>query len=163
MANSVAEFWNAFLVANPNVPSSQPYQVWFFSNNRESARTLAELVLSGKKTATASLKAVNDIEPEKAPIDNGYSVVTNFEGEPLCVIQTTEIRHLPFNEVDAQFAFDEGEGDQTLPDWQDAHRAYFTREAAEYGFEFDEETVICCERFRLLYPKATGSDRPAEQ
>ena len=153
MSRSVEQFWAEFLDENPQIEPATPYQVWYFSNNSESARDLAGLVMSGKKIATASLKEVNDIEPEKAPIDDGYSVVTTFEGEPLCVIQTTEIRHIPFNEVDAGFAFDEGEGDQTLEDWREAHSAYFSREAPEYGLTFNETSIICCERFRVLYAK----------
>jgi uncharacterized protein YhfF len=153
MSKKAEQFWAEFLSENPQIDRATPYQVWYFSNTSESARELAGLVISGKKTATASLKAVNEIEPEKAPIDYGYSVVTTFEGEPVCVIQTTEIRHLPFSEVDAKFAFDEGEGDRTLEDWRRTHRDYFSREAPQYGFDFDESSIICCERFRLLYPK----------
>ncbi|MGD9629136.1 MAG: ASCH domain-containing protein [Pyrinomonadaceae bacterium] len=152
MSKTVEQFWSCFLEKNPEIAASTSYQVWYFSNNSESARCLAELVISGKKTATASLKAVNDLEPEKAPHDGGYSVVTSFEGEPLCIVRTTEIRHLPFNEVDAQFAYDEGEGDQTLEDWQEGHWAYFVKEAAHYGIEFDETSIVCCERFDLLHP-----------
>ena len=70
----------------------------------------------------------------------------------MCVIQTVEIRHLPFEEVDAQFASDEGEGDQTLEYWRTVHWRYFSREAAELGIDFDERSIVCCERFRLLYP-----------
>ena len=83
---------------------------------------------------------------------DGHSVVTDFDGNPICVIQTTEIRHLPFDEVDPQFAFDEGEGDRTLEYWRERHLRYFTREAAELGVEFNEKSIICCERFRLLFP-----------
>ena len=153
MSRSVEQFWTGFLGKYPQIEPGTPYQVWYFSNNSESARDLAGLVMSGKKIATASLNAANEVEPEKAPTDNGYSVVTTFEGEPLCVIQTTEIRHIPFNEVDAGFAFDEGEGDQTLEDWREAHWAYFSREAPEYGLTFNETSIICCERFRVLYAK----------
>ena len=149
----VENFWKEFCGKNPNVKVNEPYQVWFFGNNSEMARELAELVISGKKRATASLVEFNEMHPEVAPINDGYSVVTDFEGNPLCVIQTTEIRQIPFMEVDAAFAFDEGEGDQTLRDWRDGHWRYFTKEAAEFGLEFNETSLVACERFRLLFPK----------
>lgn len=149
---SPQEFWEEFCRIS-GVDPATPYQVWYFGNESKMARELAGIVLSGKKTATASLAETNRLEPEKAPIDDGYSVVTDFEGEPVCVIQTVEIRHLPFNEVDAPFAFDEGEGDRTIDDWRDGHRRYFTREAAEKGFKFDENSIVCCERFKLLFPE----------
>lgn len=143
--------WRAFC-AETDVNVNTPYQNWYFSNSPETAAELAELVLSGKKRATASSAAMNEIEPDKAPIPDGYSVVTDFDGHPMGVIRTTEIRHLPFNEVDADFAFDEGEGDQSLEYWREAHWSYFTKEAAQHGFYFDENSVVCCERFELVYP-----------
>lgn len=79
-------------------------------------------------------------------------VVTDFHGVPLCVIQTVEIKHLPFEEVDAQFAADEGEGDQSLEYWRDVHWRYFTREAAELSIDFNKRSLVCCERFLLCIP-----------
>ena len=130
MSDSIKQFWLEFCEKS-NTNSETPYQIWFFGNSVQMAKELAELVISGKKKATASLVEFNQTHPEVAPIDDGYSVITDFNSNPLCVIQTTEIRHLPFDEVDAQFAFDEGEGDQTLEYWRDGHWQYFMKEAAE--------------------------------
>ena len=150
---SVVKFWRDFCTENLNVNPNESYQVWFFGDSQKMARELAELVISGKKHATASLVEFNERHPEAAPISDGFSVVKDFEGVPLCVIQTTGIRHLPFDEVDAQLAFDEGEGDQTLKDWREGHRRYFTKEATDYNLEFNEKSIIACERFKLLHPK----------
>lgn len=153
MTKDVENYWQEFLAANPHVPAETPYQVWYFGNGAEQARELANLVLDGMKTATASLLETNKLQPDKAPSNGGYSVVTNLEGLPMCIIQTTEIRHLPFREVDAEFAFDEGEDDRSLESWHREHRQYFTREAAELGLKFDEDSTVCCERFRLSFPR----------
>jgi len=134
-SEAVENFWKEYCEANSEISLDGSYQVWFFGNSSEMARELAELVLSGKKKATASLVAVNEIAPEIAPVDGGFSVV----------------RHLPFMEVDAEFAFDEGEGDQSLEYWRDVHWRYFTKEAAQLNVEFHERSLICCERFELLY------------
>lgn len=150
---AVQKYWGEFIMLDPAIPKDTLYQVWYFGNTVEMASELVELVIEGKKFATASLAAVNEIKPEQAPIPAGYSVVTDFHGVPMCVIQTVEIRHLPFEEVDAQYASDEGQGDQSLEYWRDGHWRYFTREAAELGLVFDERAIVCCERFRLLYPK----------
>lgn len=153
MSERAAEFWERFRSEFPNVDAKEPYQVWYFGNTPEMALELANLVLSGTKTATASLDSVNRAKPDDAPRPNGYSIVTDYYGEPICAIRTTEIRHLPFAEVDARFAFDEGEGDRSLEYWRDMHRNYFTREAAEIGIEFTDRSLVCCERFRLLFPR----------
>lgn len=146
------EFWERFLAENPAIAKDTPFQTWHFGNTSEMAAELAALVTSGVKTATASLAEINRLKPDEAPTDNGYSVVTDFDGRPVCVVRTTEIRHVPFSEVDPVFAFDEGEGDRSLDYWRSVHWDYFAGEALSHGLEFDEHSIICCERFRLLYP-----------
>jgi uncharacterized protein YhfF len=147
------EFWREFLARETTISPETPYQVWYFGNTPEMALELAELVISGRKSATASLAAVNELRPDQAPVLGGYSVVTDHHGRPMCIIQTTGIEHCPFDEVDAQFASDEGEGDRSLEYWRSVHRHYYEQEAAELGFDFDERALVCCERFRLLYQR----------
>ena len=148
-----ADFWAEFCRSQNLVDIDEPYQVWYFGNSSEMARELADLVLAGRKTATASLAKTNEVEPEKAPILNGYSVVTDFDGEPLCVLQTTEIEHMRFIDVGDEFAAMEGEGDFSLEYWRRVHREYFEREAERHGFDFHDEMIVCCERFKVLYQR----------
>ena len=152
VSEKVARFWTDFC-SSAGIEPSTTYQVWYFGNTPAMARELAGLVISGRKTATASLAAVNEIKPDESPVPDGLSVVTDLHGEPICVVRTTEIRRIPFDEVDAQFAHDEGEGDRSLEYWRDVHSRYFTREARGLGLDFDERSLICCERFKLLFPE----------
>lgn len=147
----VAGFWHAFCASTGRADQETPYQCWYFGNTPEMALELVTLVMSGEKTATAALAAVNEIKPDETPIPDGFSVVTDFRGVPMCVIQTTAINHVPFGEVDEAFARDEGEGDRSLSAWRKAHWDYFTREAAGLGIAFDERSLVCCEHFRVLY------------
>jgi uncharacterized protein YhfF len=149
----VKEFWRECCSQNENVNPNEDYQVWFFGNSQEMSVKLANFVIFGTKRATASLVLVNKLIPENAPVDNGYSVVTDFAGQPLCIIQTTGISEVPFLEVDFEFAKSEGEGDENIEDWRKGHRDYFTKECKELGFEFNETMLVCCERFELLYTK----------
>jgi uncharacterized protein YhfF len=50
-----------------------------------------------------------------------YSVATDGLGVGRCVIKTTRIDVVPFGQVDAAFAYDEGEGDRTLGYWRRVH------------------------------------------
>jgi uncharacterized protein YhfF len=154
MKNEAAkEFWQKCCQENQNINPNEPYQVWFFGDSQEMSVKLADFVIFGTKRATASLVLVNNLIPENAPINKGYSVVTDFAGNPLCIIQTTEVREIPFLEVDYNFAKSEGEGDENIEDWRKGHRDYFTKECKELGFEFNETMLVCCERFELIYPK----------
>jgi uncharacterized protein YhfF len=153
VSSEVADFWQKFCELNPEVNEDTPFQVWYFGLSREDAEELCNLALEGKKTATASLPAEYEKNPDDAPFVGGYRVVTDFGGSPKCIVQTTELRVVPFNEVNAEFAFDEGEGDQSLDYWREAHWSYFSRRCAELGIEPSLEMSVNCERFRLLYPK----------
>lgn len=146
--DSVQKFWREFCAENPGIREGTPYEVWSFHNDLDSSKELVRLVLSGKKKATASLME-DETDFGDGGTVGGYSVVTDFDGDPQCVIQTTEVRCLPFSEVDEQFAFDEGEGDRTLQDWRRGHRKFFT----ECRRDFHESMLVCCKRFVLLYPK----------
>lgn len=150
MSEEVVQLWMAFC-RSTGVDVCEPYQVWYFGNSASMADELAALVLAGRKVATASLLKTNEIKPDDAPIVRGYSVVTDFFGEPKCVVRTTEIEYVRFCDVTAGFAAAEGEGDLSLDYWRQVHRDYFEREAKQYGFVFDDESIVCCERFQLLY------------
>lgn len=148
----IKKFWREFYAKNPDLVSAdEPYEVWFFHHNRESSKKLAELVLSGRKRATASLME-NESDVGDGGTVGGFSVVTDFDGNPQCVVQTTEVRRVSFSEVDEQFAADEGEGDGTLEYWREAHRRFFTECCRDLGIEFSESIMVCCKRFKLLFP-----------
>ena len=46
----------------------------------------------------------------------------------LCIIETVQVDVMPFEQVSAEFAAIEGEGDGSLAYWRQAHLEYFTRE-----------------------------------
>jgi uncharacterized protein YhfF/GNAT superfamily N-acetyltransferase len=148
---AVAAFWAEFCRA-ASVPEATPYQAWYFGDSPEMAHELVELVLQGPKRATAGAAWAVDLEPDLGAVPHGYSVVTERDGTPRCVIRTTQLERRALNQVDAQFAWDEGEGDRTLADWLDGHRRFFTRECAREGVPFAEDMPVQLERFELLYP-----------
>jgi uncharacterized protein YhfF/GNAT superfamily N-acetyltransferase len=147
----VEHFWLAFCTGI-RLPVDTPYQHWYFGDTPALAHELVELVLHGPKRATAGLAASNDAQPLLKPDPGGYSVVTEFDGTPRAVIRTTTVDRRAFREVDAAFAWDEGEGDRTLDDWREGHRRFFRRELAAAGRAFDEAMLVDLERFELLYP-----------
>lgn len=148
------DFWDEFCLANPEVKQDESYQVWYFGDSSELAKELCELVLEGKKIATASLVWENEPNPSSAPILNGYSLITDFDGNPKCIIKTIEINIKPFNEVDEVFAAKEGEGDLSLAHWKQVHWEYFARKCKELGKQASENMLVVCEEFKVIYPKS---------
>lgn len=146
----VTAYWNAFCRVEGTDPDSE-YQVWHFGDNRDLAERMYKLVLDGPKRATACLYVEDDPDPQ--PAEGQICVVTDFDGDPKCILRLTEVRTIPFNEVDAVFAFDEGEGDRSLDYWRQAHWNFFSRCCAELGTEPAVDMPVMCQRFELLYPK----------
>ena len=109
-------------------------------------------MLNGPKRATAGLLWFNEEKNKPIPKAGDLSVITNWEREPLGVIETTQVDVVPFDEVDEAFAAAEGEGDGLLHYWRDVHWAYFSRGCAAIGREPSLSMPVICERFRLLYP-----------
>lgn len=112
-----------------------------FGDGPELADELLDLILEGKKTATCWSAA----EGTKGTEVGKSWVVLDGAGRPRAVLRTVELTQKRFNDMDAQFAFEEGEGDRSLAYWQGAHREYFTRNG---GFQSD--MLLYCERFELL-------------
>ena len=85
-----------------------------------------------------------------------YTIVLDGEGQPLCIIQTTEVTIRAFDAVDAQFAYDEGEGDRTLEYWRREHWRYFSRVLPNIGKKPTPEMPLVCERFQVVFPAITA-------
>lgn len=149
----ITQFWQRYLDTLPeeHTHRTATYTAWSFGDNEPLADELAQLVLQGIKTATASALWEYESEGESVPEPGDLSVILSGDGRPLCIIETVEIRTLPFNAVDAQFAADEGEGDRSLAYWREAHRRFFTRTLSAIGREFSETMPVVCERFRVVF------------
>ena len=73
-------------------------------------------------------------------------------GEAAGVICNTKVTLVPFDEVSAEHAFREGEGDRSLAYWKKVHREAFTPDYEAAGKLFDEHGLCVLEEFALLYP-----------
>ena len=80
-----------------------------FGDGPALADELLDLVMRGVKTATCS----TEDEPNTSTPSERW-IVLDGRGEPRCVIESTEVTYRRFNEVDATFAREEGEGDRSL-------------------------------------------------
>lgn len=57
---------------------------------------------------------------------------------------------LVLDEVSAEHAYSEGEGDRSLASWREIHERYW-RHHSENPRGFEPDMPVVCERFRLLY------------
>lgn len=150
---SVIEMWERYraLAKETSCGTNKSYTSWYFDNNEKDANELAELVLKGTKKATASLYELYEIENEELPKVGDLSIITNWDGIAQCIIQTTNIEIVPYKDVTEEFAATEGEGDKSLAYWKRAHWNYFSSEMKKTGMEPNEDMLVVCEKFELVY------------
>jgi uncharacterized protein YhfF len=147
-------FWQRYLAtlseeAQKNAP---PYSVDQFADTPEAATSVGYLVQAGIKTTTSSLLWGLQHLGIPLPKVGNVELIVDGEGEPLCIIELTEVEIKPFNTIDEQFAYEYGEGERTLAFWRRDNWDFHSRWCTEIGRVGSEAMPIVCQRFRLLYP-----------
>ncbi len=149
----IKTYWQKFLAT---LPSDSPYRSKTYisegwGDGPEMADELGALIAAGTKTATCSSLWEWEAEGESIPEPGLLTVVVDGSGRPLGIVETIEVTIRKYNEVDADFAREEGEGDLSLGYWREAHRRFFSRSLPKIGREFSEDMPLVCERFQLIY------------
>lgn len=152
----IADIWNAFSKSVGGVDEARLYEAFHFADTEPVANELADLVLAGTKRATAGAVWLYEAEGKRLPAPGDLSVVTDWPGVPKCIIETIAVDVVPFNQVTAEFAATEGEGDGSLEYWREAHRQFFSRECASHGRRFTEDMPVACERFKVVFRPRQG-------
>ena len=140
------ELWEAF-IRNNDIEDSE-YEAFAFGAE---ADLLAHLVVIGEKTATASAYPLYKLENEPIPKVGAYSFVLDSCDNGVCVIQTHKVTVVPFNEVTAEHAYKEGEGDKSLDYWREVHIKFFTEYLNEVGLKFTSDMKVVCEEFSVVF------------
>lgn len=154
---AITPFWDGFCAEVGEDRSDRFFEAFHFDDNEADANALAELVLAGVKRATASLVWSLEDAGGSPPEPGALSVVTCWDGTPVCVIETLDVEILPFEQVGAGFAATEGEGDGSLEYWRRVHWAYFGRECERAGRTPSQAMPVACERFRVVYRRQAGA------
>jgi len=156
---AIEHFWQTYLATLPfDAEPTPPPEPWIFGDSPRLADELAALIMSRAKTATCAALWEYEADGEPLPQPGQLGILQDGAGRPLAVVQTVEVEIKPYDQVDAAFAFEEGEGDRSLAYWREAHRRFFTRTLAAIGREFDETMPLVCERFRVLYRRPAQPD-----
>ena len=140
------EMWIEYKKTNYSVKDE--YEAWAFGVD---ADLLADLVLRGEKTATASAYPLYAIENEPLPKVGEYSIILDSKNNAMCIIKTTKVYVEEFKEISEEHAFKEGEGDKSLSYWRKCHKDFFTMCMTEVGKEFNEDMKVVCEEFKVVF------------
>ena len=141
------EMWKAYKKINPSI--GDEIDAWAFGVD---ADFLADLVLRGEKTATASAYDLYALEDDLLPQEGTFDVILDSQNQAVCIVEITKVSVQPFSQVSADHAYKEGEGDKTLIYWRQVHEDFFRDCLGEAGLTFTPESKVVLEEFRKLYP-----------
>jgi len=98
---TVRDYWRSYLDSRKPELSAQglEYEDWAFGNTPEMADDLGDLVKRGVKIATASLAWAYQADGEPYPEVGELSIILDGRGDPMCIIETTDIEIIAFIDV----------------------------------------------------------------
>jgi uncharacterized protein YhfF len=149
--DEIERFWLDYQKAtNPQVTG---FSAAAFGATRALADEHAALIRDGSKRAHATLERDFEAEGDDLPRPGDHVVVLDGRGSPCAVVRTRHVERRFFNDIDAEFAFENGEGDRTLAWWLTAYRQEFAERAEAQGFQIGERAVLILEYFDLVWPQ----------
>lgn len=150
---TTSEFWKQYLKdTNQNENEAVYSGELVFEDEGMTGRTQLSMVLSGSKTAMFTPLETIEINMEKMPVSGEVYVVLDTNDEPRCVIELTDVRIIPLNEISWELARKDGE-DEDMQDWKEKMEEFLEEEADLCGFEALPDSKIVCEIFKLIYKK----------
>ena len=154
-SDPIDEFWAMYLQSLPPTECRQDryHEAFHFGDTERTANLCADLVARRIKTATSSLLWEHEVKGTPLVQVGDLSIVTNWNREPICIIETIEVRLLPFREVDEGFVYDYGEGDRSMDWWHKTMWEYYSEECRSLGRAPTSEMCVVCERFRVIFPE----------
>jgi len=116
---------------------------------------LVAAIVAGAKTTTTGLLADYEQEGAALPRPGDRQAVVDSAGQPVAVIEMTEVRVVRLADVGLPHALGEGEGYTSVAEWRAGHERFWhsaqMRDAlGDPEFTVDDDTLVVAETFRLV-------------
>lgn len=118
---------------------------WHFGEDEETANRTVEQILDGRKRMTSQVYD-GTYDQDAYPKVGDVNVVTDWEGNPKCVIKTTNVQIIEYGSVPFETARLE-QGDVSLEDWQISRGEVFQEQDGNY---IDGNTQLFLEIFEVI-------------
>ena len=110
------EMWQAYKKINPAI--GDEIDAWVFGVQ---ADQLADLVLSGEKTATASAYQLYQLENEPLPQVGTFDIILDSQDRAICIVEITKVSVLRFNQVSVLRSEERRVGKECRSRWSPYH------------------------------------------
>ncbi len=111
----------------------------------EMRQRLNQLILDGRKRATAGLLMEYVRENEELERVGERLALVDDDAHHVATVVVVAVTTVPFIEVPWSFAQAEGEGDESLEEWREGHRRFWTTQ----GESIDDQTPVVLIWFEL--------------
>lgn len=143
---TIQEVWTAYL-AKYNLSNTTPFAgECVFGGDEAESNALTAMVLSGQKQANCGSLEAYKIDMEPLPAVGNRYVVTDWNGNALCVIETLKVTIVPFNEITWEMAQKESNA-ENMATWEEIQAQFFEDDGDIMGYEFTLEMPVVFEEF----------------
>lgn len=126
---------------------------WHFGEDEKTANETLAQILDGRKRMTSQVYYYLEPEPDLPlekqlayPKAGDLNVITDWDGNPGCVVRTTDVRIIEYGSVPFELARLEN-FDETLEDWQISRAEDFRKQVEE---DLDYNTKLFLEVFEVV-------------
>lgn len=148
--NQLDAFFNRYLIKTNQDPSIKYVDSYHFDLSESVSKALLDMVIKGKKKATAGSYEVFRLGIQTLPKVGDLNIITDFNGMPRCIVKNNAVTILPFKDFTFDIIKREGE-DDSLESWQESHRRYFKSESIALGYTFNDDMLVVFEDFEVVY------------
>ena len=84
------------------------------------------------------------------------SVLLDGSRRPLGIVETTQVKIMPFGGITDEMARAYGEGERTVEWWRSVMRRYYTASAARHNTALTDDTLLIWEWFVVVHDARNG-------
>ncbi|MEO8608323.1 MAG: ASCH domain-containing protein [Chloroflexota bacterium] len=152
MTPEIDTFWNAYLLTLPEAERNLTYyEAASWGNSDELADTIATAILSGVKTTTSRLEWEREKSNDPSEKIGDISIVLDGKQRPVCIVEVVDLFIKPFDQVEAAFVYQYGEGSRDMDFWNMNMWDYYVGECAAIGLQASRNMPMICEVFKVIF------------
>jgi uncharacterized protein YhfF len=122
-----------------------------YGDSAELSMELLDLIKSGRKRARTGLLWAYEHDGEPIAQTGDIEIVVDHRNQPALITRIVKSEIVAFNEVTAEYAAVEGEGDGSLEYWRKGHWNFFSRECGRIAREPADTMPVICNVFEVLH------------
>lgn len=151
MEDIYQDFWGAFLEQTGRPETTVMTDVTYFGGSEEESVTVLEQLLSGEKTAVGHCIPAYLAAKRRMPRIGDYTMVTDFYGNPCCILLTSDVTIAPMPEIPENLRRRECP-ELTPEQWLTRKQKESRDLAGRLKFHYNEEIPLLMETVEMVFP-----------